>query len=325
MISFRLAADADQFLTIAKFRALRKLWARVEEACGLAPRPVFVAAETAWRMMTRRDPWVNMLRTTVAVFAAGSAAPTQSPCCRSPPRSACPTASRAGSPATPSSSCSKNPTSPRSPIRRQAPAASRTLTTKLCAAAWSLFQDIERAGGAWGALEQGLIQNKVAAVRAERESAVAKGRDALTGTSAFPDIHEAPVAVLDVAPVAPLPVSDAAVKAEPLVRMRLAEPFETLRDASDRMLAQTGARPKIFLANLGPIAAFTARAMFAKNFFEAGGIEAVTNDGFAFLHLSPLGRGRPRSGRVRGNRIHWEALTPHPTSFRSVDLSLKER
>ena len=46
------------------------------------------------------------------------------------------------------------------------------------------------------------------------------------------------------------------------------------------MLAKTGARPKIFLANLGTLAEFTARAMFAKNFFEAGGIEAVGNDGF---------------------------------------------
>src|SRR5262245_23233322 len=53
MIFFRLAANADQFLTIAKFRALRKLWARVEEACGLAPSPAFVSAETAWRMMTK--------------------------------------------------------------------------------------------------------------------------------------------------------------------------------------------------------------------------------------------------------------------------------
>ncbi len=71
MIYFRLAADADQFLTIAKFRALRKLWARVEAACGLEPRPTFIAAETAWRMMTRRDPFVNMLRTTMAVVGAG--------------------------------------------------------------------------------------------------------------------------------------------------------------------------------------------------------------------------------------------------------------
>ena len=50
---------------------MRKLWARVEQACGLAPAPAYVAAETAWRMMTRRDPYVNILRSTVAVFAAG--------------------------------------------------------------------------------------------------------------------------------------------------------------------------------------------------------------------------------------------------------------
>ena len=71
LIFFRLAADADEFITIAKFRALRKLWARVEEASGLEPKPGFVSAETAWRMMTQRDPYVNMLRTTIAVTAAG--------------------------------------------------------------------------------------------------------------------------------------------------------------------------------------------------------------------------------------------------------------
>jgi len=71
MIFFRLAADADQFLTMAKFRAIRTLWARVEDACGLAPAPAFVSAETAWRMMSGRDVYVNMLRATIATFAAG--------------------------------------------------------------------------------------------------------------------------------------------------------------------------------------------------------------------------------------------------------------
>ena len=71
MVYARLAADADQFLTMAKFRALRLLWARVEQACGLAPKPLFIAAETAWRMLTQRDPSVNMLRATMATFAAG--------------------------------------------------------------------------------------------------------------------------------------------------------------------------------------------------------------------------------------------------------------
>ena len=86
--------------------------------------------------------------------------------------------------------------------------------------------------------------------------------------------------MLDVEPVAPAsyPVN---IQYAPLPAIRLAEPFEKLRDASDRALAKTGARPKIFLANLGTPAEFNARAAFAKNFFEAGGIEAVTNDGFA--------------------------------------------
>jgi methylmalonyl-CoA mutase len=117
-------------------------------------------------------------------------------------------------------------------------------------------------------------------VRAEREKAVAQRKDALTGTSNFPDLAEAAVVVLDV-PRVSLPPYPAALKFEALPPVRLAEPFEQLRDASDRVLARTGARPKIFLANLGKLADFTARATFAKNFFEAGGIEAVTSDGFA--------------------------------------------
>jgi methylmalonyl-CoA mutase len=153
------------------------------------------------------------------------------------------------------------------------------MTEQLGRAAWTQFQEIEQAGGAWATLEQGMIQKKVAAVRAERQLAVARRKDAFTGTSDFPDLAEMPVSVLDVSPVA-LP-SRSASAFEPLPRIRLAEPFEELRDASDRMLARTGARPKIFLANLGTPADFTACATFAKNFFAAGGIEAAGNDGFA--------------------------------------------
>ena len=110
-------------------------------------------------------------------------------------------------------------------------------------------------------------------MRAKRAAAIARRQYALTGVSIFPDLGEADAAVD--AP-SPLP-KDAA--AGPLAPLRLAEPFEALRDASDRVLADSGARPKIFLANLGRPADFTARATFAKNFFEAGGIEAVDGDG----------------------------------------------
>ena len=90
MVYARLCADADQFLTLAKFRALRLLWARIEQACGLTPKPLFIAADTAWRMLTQRDPYVNMLRATMASSPPASAAPTPSPCCRIRWRWACP-------------------------------------------------------------------------------------------------------------------------------------------------------------------------------------------------------------------------------------------
>jgi methylmalonyl-CoA mutase len=278
MIYFRLAADADQFLTMAKFRALRTLWARVEDTCGLAPEPPFVGAETAWRMMTRRDPYVNMLRATIAVVGAGLGADAIT---------VLPFTLALGLPDRFARRIARNTQLvllEESNLAKVAdPAAGaggiEDLTDKLCRAAWAAFQEIEAAGGAWAALQQGLIQSKVAAVRGAREAAVARRKDALTGTSDFPDLAEAPVAVLEVAPVAPPPMA-AAPTFEPLPRIRLAEPFEALRDASDRTLAQTGARPKVFLANLGTPADFTARATFAKNFFEAGGIEAVGNDGF---------------------------------------------
>ncbi len=284
MIYFRLTADADQFLTSAKFRALRKLWARVEEACGLTPEPIFIAAETAWRMMTRRDPWVNTLRTTMAVVAAGLggadsvAVLPHTAAIGLPDRLARRIARNTQLILLEESNLAKvaDPSAGSGILER--------LTHDLCLTAWSLFQEIEQAGGAAAALEQGSIHAKVAAVRAEREKTVARREDALTGTSEFPNIAEAPATVL-----VPFPgpssaspqrkVGNIAITALPC--RRVAEPFEALRDAADRMLEKTGERPKIFIANLGRLADFTARASFAKNFFEAGGIEAIANDGFA--------------------------------------------
>ncbi|MGE3147431.1 MAG: methylmalonyl-CoA mutase family protein, partial [Pseudorhodoplanes sp.] len=280
MIYFRLAADADEFLTIAKFRALRKLWARVEQACGLEPKPTLVVAETAWRMMTQRDPYVNMLRETIAAVAAGlggADAVTVLPFTQAiglPDRFA----RRVGRNTQLLLIEESNLAKVADPAAGSG--AIEAMTSDLCHKAWSLFQEIEQAGGVWAALETGLIQKQVAAVRAEREAAVARRKDAITGTSDYPDLAEARVDVLDVTPVT-VPAYPVLIQFLALPALRLAQPFEALRDVSDRVLAQTGSRPKVFLANLGRIADFTARATFAKNFFEAGGIEAVTNDGFA--------------------------------------------
>jgi methylmalonyl-CoA mutase len=277
-IYFRLATDADQFLSIAKFRAIRKLWARVEEACGLAPAPVYVAAETAWRMLTRRDPYVNMLRTTLAVFAAGLGGADAI--------TVLPFTSAIGLPDAFARRVARNTQlillEESNLARVSDPSAGsgsiEDMTAQLCAAAWTQFQEIETAGGTAAALEAGLIQSKVAATRTEREKNIARRRDALTGTSEFPNIHESTVHVLDVAPAA---TAKETPQFPALPRIRLSEPFEQLREASDAALRKTGSRPKVFLANLGKLSDFTARTLYARNFFEAGGIEAVSNDGFA--------------------------------------------
>jgi methylmalonyl-CoA mutase len=271
MIFFRLSADADQFLTIAKFRSLRKLWARIEAACALAPEPAFVSAETAWRMMARRDPHVNILRATIAVFAAalgGADAVTVLPFTAAlglPDRFARRIARNTQLVLLEESHLAK--------VTDQAAGsgAVEDLTDRLCRAAWALFQEIEAAGGIAAALAGGLIQQKVADVRAKRAAAVARRADALTGVSIFPNLAEAEAKV-------DLPAPARRPSAGRLQPIRLAEPFEALRDASDGLLARTGARPKVFLTTLGTQAEFAARATFAKNFFEAGGIEAVGGD-----------------------------------------------
>ncbi len=269
-IYFRLAADQDQFLTIAKFRAIRKLWARIEEACSLKPRPTFVSAETAWRMMTKRDPHGNIVRGTIAAFGAavgGADAVT-----------VLPFSAALGVPGAFARRIARNTQTiliEEVNIHRVAdPAAGsgaiEALTDALCETAWWFFQRIEKSGGAAEALQAGSIQRVVARVRAEREANVARRKDTLVGTSDFPDLAEDKVAILAQSRLASLSTNDAA-----MAPIRLAEPFERLRDRSDQYLAKQGSRPKVFLACLGRPADFNARASFAKSLFESGGIEAV--------------------------------------------------
>ena len=280
MVYARLSADADQFLTMAKFRALRLLWSRIEQASGLAPKPLFIAADTAWRMLTQRDPYVNMLRATMATFSAGLGGANAI--------TVLPHTQAAGLPDPFARRVARNTQlvllEESNLAKVSDPAAGsggiETLTRQLCEAAWGLFQETEKAGGIFAALEQNLIQRKVAATRTVREQNIARRKEVLTGATEFPNLREAHVTVLDVKPIELAPYGEARFKFDALPPMRLAAPFERLRDRSDRILRERGARPKIFLANLGTAADFTARATFAKSFFETGGIEAVDSEGF---------------------------------------------
>lgn len=226
MIGFRLAADADQFLTIAKFVALRRLWARVEQSCGLVPVPTFITAETAWRTMTHDDPYGNILRATIAVFSAGVGGADAI--------AVLPFTAARGLTDRQARGLARNTQLillDEAGIARVAdPTAGsglqHDLTAKLCRTAWTLFQNIETAGGAAPALERGLIQQEVHSARGERERALAAKKEVLIGASDYPAVFGVPV--LDV-PAAALPDFPAAVTCQPLVPVRLAEAFEKPR------------------------------------------------------------------------------------------------
>jgi methylmalonyl-CoA mutase len=278
-IAFLLAADADEFLSLAKFRALRRLWARIESACGLAPKPTRLHAETAFRMMTKYDPFVNILRSTMGVFCAGLGGADAI--------TVLPFTLALGLPDDFARRIARNTQLiliHEAKLAKVAdPAAGagsfEAVTNALCARAWRLFQDFEAHGGIIAALRAGVPQTEIAAAAAARRNAIARGTLAITGTSAYPLLGEAPVNVLEPTP-AGANESSAAADCVPLASRRDAEPYEILRAASDEQFHKTSERPKIFLANLGRPQGFAAASTYAANFIGAAGIEAASNEGF---------------------------------------------
>ncbi|MFE0465131.1 methylmalonyl-CoA mutase small subunit [Kitasatospora sp. NPDC058965] len=266
-LEFRLAATADQFLTIAKFRAARRLWARVAEVCGAAAEGAAQRqhAVTSAVMMTGRDPWVNMLRTTVAGLAAGVGGADAV--------TVLPFDAALGLPDAFARRIARNTQSillEESHLARVIDPAGGSwyveqLTDELARAAWDWFQEIERAGGQRAALAGGLVPERIAATWAERSADLAHRREPITGVSEFPNLAEAAV----VRAPAPAPLGGG------LPRVRRDDAFEALRTRSDAQLAATGARPQVFLAALGPAAVHTGRSSFAANLFQAGGIDTV--------------------------------------------------
>lgn len=262
-ISFRVAVDDDQFMGVAKLRAARKLWARVAEVVGAKDAgAATVHAVTSLPMMTKRDPWVNMLRGTVACFAAavgGADAITVQPF-----------DAAIGLPDTFSRRIARNTSSILAEESKLSgvidPAGGswfvEKLTDDLARAAWREFQELESLGGIVAALDSGALAERLEATWQARAKNLATRKDPLTGVSEFPNLDERAIERK------PLPAS----RSGGLPTIRYGQEFERLRDRAE---ANPGGRPRVFLATLGPIAQHTARATFAANLFAAGGIEAV--------------------------------------------------
>ena len=312
-ISFSLVAEADQFTTIAKARAVRALWAAVLDGAGLPQTPLPLHMSTSYRMLTRRDPWVNLLRNTVAAFAAGVGG-ADSVC-------VLPHTLAVGLPDGFARRLARNTQSillEESNLGKvvdpsAGSGAIEDRTDKFCTAAWAIFQEIEAAGGLFEAIRKGLVHERIGAARADLVKSVATRKRPITGVSEFPDLAEKPVSVLageteDLAGL-PSPRPDLpepgegerfsalrrlALEDAPLAGLgmpldllprghslpaldleRAAEPFEALRDRAETLETRASLNPAVFLASLGSLAQFTARATWTANAFAAGGLKPV--------------------------------------------------
>ena len=286
---FTLATGANYGLEIAKLRAARRLWARILEAMGLDTEPMLLQSDSSARLLTRYDPWVNMLRNTAACFA-GSVGGADIVTVRAFNEAL-------GVPEELGRRTARNTqiiAMEESGLGRIADPAGgawfeETVATDLAEAAWAVFQEIEREGGLVESLAAGKFQSRIKAVRDQRFKAIAKRKVPVTGVSEYPLIDgvDAPVAEAHQSSNATR-VSNEGLKsflqdlpdrsgedttAEALQPIHLARDFETLRDRAAAHEDKTGKRPSIFIATLGPLAEHNARVDFARNLFAAGGIE----------------------------------------------------
>ncbi|RPA19729.1 methylmalonyl-CoA mutase family protein [Gordonia sp. OPL2] len=283
-ITFAVAADDDQFATIAKFRALRKIWARVAEVLGAPEAGAAIThGVTDLSMQSQRDPWVNMLRTTIAAFGAGVGGADQVTVLGF---DAAIPAERRTSSATFSRRIARNTQLlllEESNIGRVLDPAGgswfvESLTDDLASNAWTVFAEIEAAGGYRAALRSGWIADRVGASLSRRDESVAHRRTSVTGVNEFPNLDERPLGG-DVADTTDLPHGSPRLA-------RVGRAYEELRDRSDAVLAQTGRRPSVLMLPLGPVAEHNGRTTFIANLLAAGGITAVnpgplTADGIA--------------------------------------------
>ncbi|MDP1630460.1 MAG: methylmalonyl-CoA mutase family protein [Caulobacter sp.] len=230
-ITLGVCVDGEYFTGVARIRAARELWARITNACGVQV-PARIEARSSQRMLTRLDPWTNLIRLSAAGFAAAVG----------------------GADAVILGAFTDALGLPTTLARRQArntqlvlmeeshlgrvadPAGGAwyldSLTDEMARAAWREFQAIEAAGGLIAALASGAIAAGVAAARAARETQVASGEAKILGVTVFRDGEAKNVEVEVVDPAAHatsgpdprLPGPDG--HCPPLVPTRLSASFE---------------------------------------------------------------------------------------------------
>jgi methylmalonyl-CoA mutase len=282
-LEFTLAAGPDQFLEIAKLRAARRLWASVLGHCDVEPaqRRSALYVRTSRRMASALDPWVNLLRATSAAFAAAVA--DADGITVLPFDEAVLAEGHAAGPL--GRRMARNTQLvllEEAALHRVADPAGgswyvESLTDQLARAAWGELQAIERAGGIAAVLRSGEVSRRVAAASAERHEQLSRRRRLLTGVNMFPLLGDDGLerAGVDGEQEALEAVPETVPAGDTLPLVRDGAQFEALRARALRIAGERGAEPALLLACPGPLSAHVNVALWARSFFEAGGVTTV--------------------------------------------------
>jgi methylmalonyl-CoA mutase len=276
-IEVELAADTDIHLTTAKLRAMRLIWAQMMDAWGVSDdrAALYLHATTAERGLSAIDPWTNLIRAACAGFAAtagGADALTITPMTRASGRST-PFSRRLARNlhillAEESHAGKVNDPAGGSYLHE-------TLSHRLAEAAWSEMQRIIGLGGASAAMRSDAWKADIAKAADSLMKLVSTGKEPVIGVTAYPDLDPR-VLKADDAAYSPPSVSGSAFGDQPVdsvplpAPMRTAEPFEQVRAK-----VEAAAPAPVFLATLGTLPEFNARAGFAINRVGVAGLRAT--------------------------------------------------
>jgi methylmalonyl-CoA mutase len=269
----RTTVGRNVFTGIAQLRALRLLWSKVLTAWGVAPPAPEVHVALNPSMLTRLDPWVNLLRGSHGAFAAlvGGADVLE----------VAPFDSALGVPEALGRRIARNTPlvlTEESHLGRVADPAGGSffleqLTDTLARQAWARFRSVEGAGGLLASMRRGGPQRELFADARKRGNAIGHRKVPITGVSEF---------ALPTEPVLqrrPHPTPPGSPGIDPVPLRSDAADFEELR----ARVAAFDSPPTVFLATLGPRAEWSARATWTRNVFQAAGLTVVEGDGTADL------------------------------------------
>lgn len=258
---------SDWLMELAKLRALRILWQRVLQVCGISGE-LWVHARTSTLTLSAVDPYTNMLRTTTQAFCAvlGGVRSLQTACFNEPL-------------GFPDGFARRQARNLQLLLREENHLARlidpvggawaiEAITSQLAARAWEIFQDLEKAGGLVQALRRGLPQSWIAEIRQQRAQDFAQRKQVLIGTSQYAPLH--PETRLHL--MGPWPVLEAK---KPLAEMipalslfRAAAPFEALR----RRVEALPQPPEILILPWGAFKTWKPRADFVQDFLQVAGL-----------------------------------------------------